>query len=170
MALNSVVISDSRTLISLLNIEKFELLFKFSDTILITEAVYDEVTFRKSAKRILDEYISTHRVIIKTVDNKREVEELQIKLDLGESESIILAKQERLVLIIDEKKGRNFAKAFGIETIGLVGILLIYKRKGYLLDAEMEEIVSELLDVDLSPSFHHALSSPIILNNYLLYA
>jgi len=45
MALNSVVISDSTTLISLLNIERFELLFKFSDKIIITPAVYSEVNF-----------------------------------------------------------------------------------------------------------------------------
>ncbi len=56
MALNSVVVSDSTTLISLLNIDRFELLFKFSNTIIITQAVYDKITFRKNAKKIIDNY------------------------------------------------------------------------------------------------------------------
>jgi len=46
MALNSLVVSDSTTLISLLNIDRFELLFKFSNTIIIKQAIYDKITFR----------------------------------------------------------------------------------------------------------------------------
>ncbi len=71
MALNSIVVSDSTTLISLINIERFELLFKFSDTITITSAVYSEVTVQKSAKRILDEYISLSKVTVSEVNNTR---------------------------------------------------------------------------------------------------
>ena len=56
MALNSIVISDSTTLISLINIERFELLFKFSDRIIITPSVYSEVSVKKSVKRIISTY------------------------------------------------------------------------------------------------------------------
>ena len=73
MALNSIIISDSTTLISLINIERFELLFKFSDTIIITPSVYSEVTVQKSAKRILDDYISHFKVLIFEVKNEKKV-------------------------------------------------------------------------------------------------
>lgn len=73
MALNSIVISDSTTLISLIYIERFMLLFRFSDTIIITPSLYSEVTIKKSAKRILDEYISLSKVRKnKTKKNKEE--------------------------------------------------------------------------------------------------
>lgn len=152
MALNSVVISDSTTLISLLNIERFELLFKFSDTIIITPAVYSEVTVQKSAKRVLDEYIEMSKVTVREVENIKKVKELLIRLDLGESESIVLAEEQDLVLIIDEKRGKNIALSFGLKAIGLIGILLVYKKKNYLSSSEIIEIVDELREVDFRVS------------------
>jgi len=152
MALNSVVISDSTTLISLLNIERFELLFKFSDKIIITPAVYAEVTVQKSAKRVLDEQIKLSTVTVLEVENHKKVEELLIRLDLGESESIVLAEEQDLVLIIDEKRGKKIALSFGLKTIGLIGILLVYKKRGYLSSSEIVEIVDELRAVDFRVS------------------
>jgi predicted nucleic acid-binding protein len=152
MALNSIVISDSTTLISLINIERFMLLFRFSDTIIITPSVYGEVTIKKSAKRILDKYISLSKVKILEVENIKKVKELLIRLDLGESESIVLAEEQNLPLIIDEKKGKKIALSFGLETIGLVGILLVYKKKNYLSNDEIVEIVKELREVNFRVS------------------
>jgi len=152
MALNSIVISDSTTLISLINIERFELLFKFSDTIIVTPSVYREVTVQKSAKRVLDEYISLSKVVVSEVKNRQKVKELLIRLDLGESESIVLAEEKNIPLIIDEKRGKKIALSFGIEAIGLVGILLVYKKRGYLSNAEIVEIVEELREVSFRVS------------------
>lgn len=148
MALNVIVVSDSTTLISLINIEKFELLFKFSDSIIITPAVYSEVSVQKASKRILDEYISLSRITVSKVDDFKKVKELLIRLDLGESESIVLAKEQNLPLIIDEKRGKKIALSLGINTIGLIGILLVYKKKKYLSNDEIVTIVQELREVD----------------------
>ena len=148
MALNSIVISDSTTLISLINIERFELLFKFSDQIIITPSVYGEVSVKKSAKRIIDEYITLEKVAVQEATNIQKVKELLIRLDLGESESIVLAEEQNLPLIIDEKKGKKVALSFGIKSIGLIGILLLYKKKKYLSNEEIIEIVNELREVN----------------------
>ncbi len=147
MALNSIVISDSTTLISLINIDRFELLFRFSDTIMIAPSVYSEVSVLKSAKKVLDKHISLSKVLINEVKNSKKVKELLIRLDLGESESIVLAKEKNLPLIIDEKKGKKLALSFGLDTIGLVGILLVYKKRGYLSNDEIVEIVTDLKEV-----------------------
>ena len=150
MALNSIVVSDSTILIFLLNIQRFELLFKFSDTIVIAPSVYNEVSVQKSAKQTLDAYISTSKVSILKVSNVKKVKELLIRLDLEESESIVLAEEQNIPLIIDEKKGKNIAISFGLNTIGLIGILLVYKKKSYLSSSEIITIVNELREV----SFH----------------
>jgi len=147
MALNSIVISDSTTLISLINIERFELLFKFTDTIIISPAVYHEISIKKSSKRILDKYITLSKVTILKPKNNQRIKELLIRLDLGESESIVLAKEQNLPLIIDEKRGKKIAQSFGLETIGLVGILLVYKKRGYLSSDEIVIIADELKEV-----------------------
>ncbi|CAA6804346.1 MAG: Unknown protein [uncultured Sulfurovum sp.] len=152
MALNSIVISDSTTLISLINIERFELLFKFSETIIITPSVYSEVTIQKRAKQIVDEYISISRITVKEVENQKKVKELLIRLDLGESESIVLAEEQKLPLIIDEKRGKNIATSMGLDVIGLIGILLIYKKKTYLSNDEIKEIVEELRTISFRVS------------------
>jgi len=152
VALNPIVISDSTTLISLINIERFVLLFKFSDQIIITPSVYGEVSVKKSAKRIVDEYITLEKVAIKEVTNIQKVKELLIRLDLGESESIVLAEEKNLPLIIDEKKGKKVALSFGIKSIGLIGILLLYKKKKYLINEEIIEIVDELREVNFRVS------------------
>jgi len=148
VALNSIVISDSTTLISLINIERFRLLFKFSDQIIITPSVYGEVSVKKSAKRIIDEYITLEKVAVQEATNIQKVKELLIRLDLGESESIVLAEEQNLPLIIDEKKGKKVALSFGIKSIGLIGILLLYKKKKYLSNEEIIEIVNELREVN----------------------
>ncbi len=152
MALNATVVSDSTTIISLLNIERFELLFKFSDNIIITPAVYSEVVVKKFAKEVLDNYIKASKVAIQQVADVSKVKELTIRLDLGEAESIVLAFEKKLPLIIDEKKGKSIAKSFGLETIGLVGILLIHKKKKYLSSDEIREIVNELKEVNFRVS------------------
>jgi predicted nucleic acid-binding protein len=147
MALNSIVISDSTTLISLINIERFDLIFRFARQIVITPAVYQEVSVQKRAKAILDEYIQQSDIMIDSIKKPDEVKVLRIRLDLGESESIALARERSLPLIIDEKRGKSIAQSLGVKTIGLIGILLIYKRKGYLSDKEIAEIANELESV-----------------------
>jgi len=148
MALNAVVVSDSTTLISLLNMKRFELLFLFSDTIVITPAVYSEVVVKHYAKEILDRYIEDGKVIVEEVDDTPKVKELLLRLDLGESESIVLANEKQIPLIIDEKRGKRVAKALGIDVIGLIGILLVYKKRGYLSNDEIVEIVEALKEVN----------------------
>jgi predicted nucleic acid-binding protein len=148
MALNAVVVSDSTTLISLLNMKRFELLFLFSNTIVITPAVYSEVVFKQYAKEILDTYIEDAKVIVEEVHGTQKVKELLVRLDLGESESIVLANEKQIPLIIDEKRGKRVAKALGIDVIGLIGILLVYKKRGYLSNDEIVEIVEALKEVN----------------------
>lgn len=152
MALSDVVISDSTALISLLNIERFELLFDFSIKLIISQAVYNEVSYQPHAKKALDSYIANKQVIIKAVENNESLKQLLIRLDLGESESILLAKKENLALIIDEKKGRSVATELGVKTIGLLGILLLFKKKKILSDNEIIKIVNELQAVEFRVS------------------
>ena len=69
------------------------------------------------------------------VKNRLAVEELQNsgKLDLGESEAIVLAEEMNAEqLLIDEKAARQVAKSRNLPLIGTMGILLLGKRQGYI--------------------------------------
>ena len=60
---------------------------------------------------------------IVTVANNDMVIILSSVLDIGEAEAITLAREKKAdLLIIDEIKGRNYAKRLDIKVIGLVGI------------------------------------------------
>ena len=73
---------------------------------------------------------------------------LNTRLDLGESESIVLAKELKGLLIIDETKGRNIAKSINIDIIGLIGIILQHLKMNKLTKKEAKDIVKELEEVD----------------------
>ena len=118
-----MIISDSTTIITLININEFELLKFISKKIVLTTEVYKEVSIADDAKKFLDAEIQANNIVIQTYQNKIIFEEINILLDEGESASIALALEKKLALIIDEKKGRKLAQRLGVEIIGLVGII-----------------------------------------------
>jgi uncharacterized protein len=57
-------------------------------------------------------------------------------VDAGEAEAIELALELRADrLLIDERKGRNLAVQEGLAVIGLMGVVLLAKRKGLIPSA-----------------------------------
>ena len=144
MALASIVVSDSTTLITLINIKRIELLFLFADHVVITPSIYKEVSVQNEAKQILDKLIDNSAISIQIPSNHVLIEELLIRLDIGESEAIGLCLQNNTPLVIDEKKGRNIAKGLGIHTTLLVGILLALKKKSILTPSTIVQLLDEL--------------------------
>ena len=58
---------------------------------------------------------------------------LRRDLDRGEAESIALALELKAdLLLLDEKDGRHIAQQAGLTVVGVVGMLLEAKAKGYL--------------------------------------
>jgi len=98
-----MIISDATILITLINIDEFELLKLFSKNIIITNEVYNEVSQKEYAKKYIDSEIEQNFITIKELKSKKLFNELNLLLDKGESASIALSLQESLPLIIDEK-------------------------------------------------------------------
>lgn len=72
------------------------------------------------------------------------VETLEMELDRGESESIVLTIELKAdFLIIDESNGRQKAESLGIDVIGLLGTLLKAKELGLIL--EVRPIIDNLI-------------------------
>jgi len=133
-----MIVSDSTTLIILFDLNRLELLSNLFPKIIIPSAVYDEISIKKSI--ILPDFIS--------VDKPKESEilkSLKLLLDLGESEAIALALELDSRLIIDEKKGRKMAERQGLKIIGLLGIVYLNIKKGFISKEEAEDFLKEAM-------------------------
>jgi predicted nucleic acid-binding protein len=119
-----IIVADSSTLITLLDTNNFNLLFKLFDEIIIADEVYKEITHRNQHQLTIDNYIKHSQILCQSIEYDEFYEVLIKRLDRGESESIVLAKRSSLPLMIDEKKGRAIAKSLGVGIVGLVGIIL----------------------------------------------
>ncbi len=143
-----IVIADSSTLITLLDTNNFSLLFELFEEIIISDAVYSEITQKFYHKEKIDSYISSKRLKLSSVKHNEMYEMLIKRLDKGESESIALAKKLKLPLIIDERKGRKIAKSLEIKIIGFVGIILKLLDKKIISKDRAKEIVKEVEEND----------------------
>jgi len=145
-----MIVADSTILITLINIDEFEVLELFIKSIIITDEVYQEVSKRVYAKNFIDKKIESGFIMIENYHDKQLFSEINTILDIGESASITLALEKNLPLIIDEKKGRRFAKSQGVVVVGLVGILSFL----YLEKKVSKEKSLNIIDKLNSSNFH----------------
>ncbi len=130
MSLEKIIVSDTSAISNLFVINQTAILKSLYSQIIIPEAVYFELfNFKEhDFSTFLQQNVSW--IEIKTVTAKKDILKFRSQLDLGESEAIVLAKELNAdLLIIDETLGRKIAAENGIKTIGLLGILLIAKKK-----------------------------------------
>jgi predicted nucleic acid-binding protein len=139
-----IVVSDTSPLMNLAVVAHLHLLHHLYDTVIIPEAVWHELSSLSSQH---PEVIDVHTLSWldrQTVTVRAVADALLVELDLGEAEAIALAveKQADLVLM-DERRGRQVAGRMGLTTIGLLGILLEAKHKGYV--SAVKPIVDDLI-------------------------
>ena len=139
-----MIVSDSTALITLINIDEFELLSFFTQKVFISKEVYEEVALLEEARVFLDAQIEKKFIEVSRYDNHSLYDELNILLDSGESASITLALEKKMPLLIDEKKGRNVAQNMDIEIIGLIGIIRFLYKKEKISKIKIKEIMQKL--------------------------
>lgn len=149
-----VIVADSSTLITLLDTHHFPVLFGLFDEIMISTEVYREITCQNQHALTLEQHRAQKQLSCERVAHDEFYEMLTKRLDAGESESIILAKQHQLPLLIDEKKGRAIAKSLHIPIVGLIGVILKLLSKNAISKVEAQQIIrdAEANNFRLSPS------------------
>lgn len=138
-----LIVSDSSPITNLIQVGLLDILKKLFGEITIPEQVYWELANYEKQKAEID---VRSWILIRKVSNENEVLTFEGILDSGEAEAIVLSRElgaERL--LIDEKKGREIAQKLGLKIIGLLGILVLAKRKGHitLLKPILEKLVKE---------------------------
>ena len=117
-----IVVSDTSPLTALLTVGEVELLPKLFTDVVIPATVRNEL-LRTHAR--LPEWL---RVV--NVNDTVQSGRYALVVDAGEAEAIELARELQADrLLIDERKGRKLAVQEGVPVIGLLGVVLLAKRK-----------------------------------------
>ena len=135
-----IIVSNTTPLIGFASIQRFDILHQLFGEIYIAQAVYKEAVIAGyevggARKEVQD------ADWIKTIDVKDQlaIQELLGEMDLGEAETIVLARELNADwVLMDEKKGRRKLDQFNLKKIGTVGILLKAKQMGLLSVIEPE--------------------------------
>ena len=141
-----IVVSDTTPLISLLKINRIDLLEKLFGDVLIPQAVFDELTVDERF-RLEDQIRQTKFIAVKPVNNPESASILKraTGLDQGESEAIVLTDELKAdLLLMDEAKGRNVSAQMGIRIMGTIGILMAAYEEQELTSDEVRECVDGL--------------------------
>ena len=121
-----IVVSDTSCISNLLTVQHAHLLHLLFGEVIIPPAVEIELQrFHPDLPAFLKQA---------SPQNTPLLSKLALELGAGEAEAICLAcelKADRL--LIDEKHGRKVALREGLAIIGIVGVLVTAKQKGFLL-------------------------------------
>jgi predicted nucleic acid-binding protein len=137
-----IVVSNTTPLIGLAVIQRFDLLRQFFGEITIPQAVYEEaVVAGHEAGGAKQEILAADWIKVVPAQDRLAVEILLDELDLGESETIVLAREIKADwVLMDERKGRRKLTQLNQQKIGTLGILLKARQSGLLsaLKPELE--------------------------------
>lgn len=145
----SIIIADASPLIALASIDQLDLLQKLYETVLIPNAVKQELRVNSNmagAKR-LGVAMNEGWLKLESCEYPKEpYQQLQYILDQGEVEAILLAEcfathKDYRFLLIDERKGRKVAQKRGLLIAG-TGVVLLAAKQKKLIDSVEKELDS----------------------------
>ncbi|MCD4791218.1 MAG: DUF3368 domain-containing protein [Bacteroidales bacterium] len=138
-----IVISDTSTLSGLILIGRIDILTHIFNQIFIPKTIKEELLSLIKYSKEINDLINKKFIIIKDDIQSELVNDLAGLLDKGEAQAIALSIELNAdLLIMDEMEGRTVAKAIGLNVIGLLGLLIIAKRKNIV--EEVKPIMDDL--------------------------
>ena len=125
-----IVVSDTSPLTALLTVGEADLLPELFDEVIIPEVVLAEL---RRSHPLLPKWLR----VVGVTDTEQAGRYARI-VDAGEAEAIELARELHADrLLIDERKGRRLAVEEGVPVIGLLGVVLLAKRRQIISSARV---------------------------------
>jgi uncharacterized protein len=141
---DGIVIADSTCLIGLAKIGRLSLLQALFGRITVAKSVWDEVVEQGAGRAGSLEMSEATWIDVRAAHDALAFSALRLTLGAGESESIILAKEQSArLLVLDDAKARRVALELGLPIAGTVALLKRAEEKGLIpsAPAAMEELV-----------------------------
>ena len=128
-----IIVSDTSIIANLLVIQRLDILRAVFFEVLIPPAVNAEVMALEGIGTDLSKYKSADWIKVVSPKNELKVATLREVLDEGESQAIALALEIHCeLLLIDERLGTKVAKNEGLSTLGLIGLLILAKKRNLI--------------------------------------
>ncbi len=141
-----IVVSNTSPVSNLATVGQLNILQQIYGKIIIPVAVYNELTDPRAGDVVITAVQTSNWIETQQVANRTMVTRLQDKLNDGEAEAIALAWELNAnELLIDERVGRREATSLGLPISGVLGVLLLAKRRG-MIDAVkpvMDNLISQ---------------------------
>ena len=137
-----IIVSDTSPVSNLILIQRFDILQSLFTEIIVPPAVDAEIRALKQFGKDLSEYKNAEWVKVSAPTNLQKVQTLQFKLDEGEAQAIALALEINCDLLLMDGMGTNIARQEGLQTVGLVGVLI--KAKEEKIIEEVREVLDDL--------------------------
>lgn len=140
-----ITVSDSSPLISLAAIGRLELFQSIFSSVVIPQAVYDEIMAGKERPGA-QEIAQASWIQVQGIKNRRSVKQLMksAHLHVGETEAIVLSGELKAAyLILDDRAARKAAQRKRIPVMGTLGVLLL--AKALKLISAVEPCLRELI-------------------------
>jgi predicted nucleic acid-binding protein len=145
------VVTNAGPLIYLSVLQRFDLLRRLFDRVYLSQAVLDEVAVQGAGLPGADETRAAVRngwLYLTAVKNRLAVDALCDELDLGEAESIVLARELNVRrVLLDDGRARVKAQSMGLSVTGTIGVLLLARR------SEIDVDLRHDLDVLIQSNF-----------------
>jgi len=135
-----VIVSNAGPLIVLLKTGKISILKDLFQKVLVTMAVWEEITAKDYEKSI---FVKMEWIETRKIRNTELAVLLEKLIGRGEAEAIVLAKELEAVLLMDDAKARKHAKLLNVEVIGTLGLLKLAKNNGLISSAK--KVIDDML-------------------------
>ncbi|WP_411813200.1 DUF3368 domain-containing protein [Chlorogloeopsis sp. ULAP02] len=139
-----IIVSNTSPISNLAKVGQLSLMQQIYGRVLIPCAVHEELLDERAGETVITVVQSATWMEIQSVQNRKLVDELRTRVNIGEAEAIALAVEvEANRLLIDERLGRQAATDLGLKITGVLGILLLAKH--HKLITEIKPIMSSLV-------------------------
>ncbi len=130
------IVSDSGPILLFVRAKHLDFLQKVVGDLVIPHAVFEDIVLRGRGKPGADEVRRASWIRREYVQDRSPIERLPAKLNLGEREAIILARELDATLLVDEREARKEASRLGIEHFGSLRVLKEAKDRGVVKEVK----------------------------------
>lgn len=138
-----VIVSDTTSLIALEGLAALDLLCKVFEQVAIPQAVFNELV--AGSVTIAQQIQAATCIEIIQAPSSEQLHNLLLILNQGEAETITLALEKQLPILMDERKGRSIAQQKGLIVIGFLGLLVLATQQTVLTNQEAKTLLNQAI-------------------------